>query len=68
MAEHVLKTYATRWPYRATPILPDRAQYDSARGYWLKDGMPLVAVDEFAESGRVTKKCDQETGEDQKGE
>ena len=68
MAEHVLMTYATRRPYRSVPVLPDHAQYDPARGYWLQDGTPLVTVDEFLEGGRGTKKCDQETGEDQKGE
>ena len=65
MAQHVLMTFATRRPYREPPTLPDHAQYDAVRGYWLTDGMALVATDEFAQT---TKKCDQETGEDQKGE
>lgn len=68
VADHILMTYATRRPYRASPALPEGAQYDPARGYWLKDGAPLLTSREFAEGGRVTKKCDQETGEDQKGE
>ena len=68
MAEHVLLTYATRRPYRSAPVLPDHTQYDPASGYWLQDGTPLVTVDEFLEGGSATKKCDQETGEDQKGE
>lgn len=65
MAEHVLITYAIRRPYCATPAVPDNAQYDAERGYWTKDGMALVVASEFEET---TKKCDQETGEDQKGE
>ena len=68
MAEHLLMTYATRRPYRTTPELPSGALYDSAGGYWLQDGLPIVTVDEFANGGPTTKKCDQETGEDQKGE
>ena len=68
MVEHVLLSYATRRPYRATPAMPDRAHYDPAKGYWLKDGIPLVTSDEFLESVSASKKCDQETGEDQKGE
>ena len=68
MAEHVLMTYATRRPYRATPAMSDGARYDPVRGYWLKNDKPLVVAEEFAVGGPVTKKCDQETGEDQKGE
>ena len=68
MVEHILMTYATRRPYHAVPAVSDRAEYDPARGYWIKDGVPLVAGGEFLEVGPSTKKCDQETGEDQEGE
>ena len=66
MSEHILITYATRRPYREVPAMPDRTHYDSTAGYWLKNGSPLIAVDD--EFGPRTKKCDQETGEDQKDE
>ena len=66
MAEHVLITSAIRRLYRTAPIMPDRAEYDRARGYWLKDDKPLVTTTEFTENRR-TKKEDQETMEDQKG-
>ena len=65
MAEHILVTCATRRPYDITPALPDGIQYDAARGYWTKDGVALVVGGEYEQT---TKKCDQETGEDQKGE
>lgn len=68
MADHILMTYAVRRPYQASPTMPDRAQYDHRRGYWLKDGEPLVTTSEFLNGTSTTKKCDQETGEDQKGE
>lgn len=67
MPEHILITKATRCLYRTAPTMPDRAEYDPARGYWLKDDKPLVTTVEFAE-GMETKKADQETGEDMKGE
>jgi len=67
MAQHILISCATRRPYRDIPTIPDGAHYDSAKGYWLKDSGPLVTADAFA-AGPVTKKCDHETGEDQKGE
>lgn len=68
MAEHVLLTYATRRPYRTAPVMPDGVQYDPVKGYWLKNDTPLLTTKEFLEGDRVSKKCDQETGEDQKGE
>ena len=68
MVEHVLLTYATRRPFHETPTLPEHAQYDAAKGFWTKHGVPLVNTEEFADDKRVTKKCDLETGEDQKGE
>jgi hypothetical protein len=68
MPEHVLVKYAKRRPYQVTPRVPEGARYDPVRGYWLRSGSPLVTAEEFAQGGPVTKKCDQETGEDQKGE
>ena len=68
MLEHILMTFATRRPYHAVPVASDCIQYDPARGYWIRDGVPFVTSDTFEESEFCTKKCDQETGEDQKGE
>lgn len=61
-------TYAVRRPYRTTPVMPPEAQYDSVRGYWSLSGVPLVSSREFGDGEWTTKKCDQETGEDLKGE
>jgi hypothetical protein len=68
VTQHILMTRATRRPYREAPVLPDNVEYDVARGYWITNGAPLVRSRAFAEQARVTKKCDQETGEDQKSE
>lgn len=67
MSQHILITFATRRPYRQVPAVPEGACYDPAKGYWLVGNAPLVTADAFA-GGPVTKKCDHETGEDQKGE
>ena len=67
MPLHVLLSYATRRPYQETPNLPEGIVYDPVQGIWISNGEPLVHSDEFAK-GPATKKCDQETGEDQKGE
>ena len=68
MAAHILMTSATRRPYRDTPTLKAQVRYDPAKGYWLKGNTPLVVTEEFLEGDYGTKKADQETGEDQKGE
>ena len=45
--------------------MPDDVEYDAARGYWTRDGVPLVRM----QGARpATKKADIETGEDMKGE
>ena len=68
MIPHVLMTYAARRPYRATPAMPAGTQYDSVKGYWTLSGAPLVSSVDFSAAGCTGKKCDQETGEDLKGE
>lgn len=62
---HILLTNAVRRPYR-DPKMSKRAVFDSTAGLWMVDGKPLVTSNEF--SALKTKKADQETGEDQKGE
>jgi hypothetical protein len=67
MNSHVLLARATRRPYSARPEMPAEVRYDDVRGCWMRDDKPLIE----AGDGRfvpTTKKCDQETGEDQKGE
>lgn len=44
--------------------MPPGAVYDSTRGYWVKDGKPMVLNPEYRPT---TKKHDIETGEDMKG-
>jgi hypothetical protein len=65
---HILVAKAVRRPYRELPTLPPNATYDLAGGCWLLGNKPLVTSDEFLAGAPVSKKCDQETGEDQKGE
>ena len=65
LAEHLLITYATRRPYRNTPSIPNGAEYNVERGYWIQGDTALIQTEGLK---GTTKKCDQETGEDQKGE
>jgi hypothetical protein len=68
VAEHVLLKHATRRPYRDVPELPEGAIYEPALGFWTLKGEPLVRSVQAGSPRPATKKCDQETGEDQKGE
>lgn len=68
MIEHLLLKLATRKPYMQSPAYPANAEYDGELGYWTLDGQPLVFSPEFLNGPQVSKKCDQETGEDIKGE
>jgi hypothetical protein len=67
MNSHILIQYAKRKPYSQNPEMPEGSTFDSKKGYWTSDNVPLVSPG--SEYGAlVSKKCDQETGEDQKGE
>lgn len=64
LTQHPLIELAKRKPYAERPEMPPGATYSDQEGVWLVDGAPAARL--FG--GPVTKKCDQETGEDQKGE
>ena len=64
---HILLERAFIYPKPLTIKDPDNCKYDEVSGYW-KDSKGNAAI--ISESFRAgeTKKCDIETGEDQKGE
>ena len=65
---HVLLDKAVRKPYKEIPEMPAGSVYDTKLGYWKLNGEALVTSSDPAITKLGTKKCDQETGEDQKGE
>ncbi len=67
MTQHILIEHAKRRPFSASPEMPERSLFDTAKGYWMSEGKPLVSPGSKY-GALVSKKCDQETGEDQKGE
>ncbi|NRA87642.1 MAG: hypothetical protein HRU28_09645 [Rhizobiales bacterium] len=67
MTQHILIQHAKRKPFSASPEMPERSLFDTAKGYWVSEGEPLVSPGSKY-GALVSKKCDQETGEDQKGE
>ena len=44
MPDHILIRRATRTPYMGVPPMPDDVEYGAARGYWTRDGVPLVRM------------------------
>lgn len=42
MIMHIMIDLASRHPSRETVDMPPGAVYDPARGYWVKDGKPMV--------------------------
>lgn len=59
---------AIRRPYTSIPEMDKSVEYNPEKGYWMTNQTPLVLSEEYRNGGQNTKKCDQETGEDQKGE
>lgn len=63
---HILISKATRKPYNEMPDLPEGVRYDPSLGFWKLGNQAFVESNDF--EAQKTKKCDLETGEDQKGE
>ncbi len=68
MKEHILleKSFVYDSPERS--LTPDNCHYDRESGFWRMDKTEeVMMISDYAEKPE-TKKCDVETGEDQKGE
>ena len=64
---HILLEKAFTYSEPLTVREPDNCSYDEVSGYWrTHDGNAAIMSESFRAG--ETKKCDVETGEDQKGE
>lgn len=65
---HILLDRAWAYEVDRRNLAPEACTYDMAQGRWVlsASGIPLVETPGY--QGPSTKKCDIETGEDQKGE
>ncbi len=68
MDAHIILLKAHRSAHRDFPDMPPGATYDIAAGVWMLGGKPLVIQSDSALGPAASKKADQETGEDRKGE
>lgn len=68
MKKHILLENAFRYNEPSVVLPPSGCSFDSQRGYWIKNktGEAMMLSDDNC--NLQTKKCDRETGEDQKGE
>lgn len=67
MMNHILLEKAFIYPLPKSDPDMSGMTYDNKRGFWVQgNGKPAVSDPAF--SGPRSKKCDIETGEDQKGE
>lgn len=68
MREHVLIEKAFMFDNVKEPTKPKGCYYDRSVGLWRVDGTGEVMMLSDSFDKPATKKCDIETGEDQKGE
>jgi hypothetical protein len=68
MKKHILLDRAISYKFPETVASPKDCIYDPVVGYWVnkKTGIAMMLSD--SPEKMETKKCDVETGEDQKGE
>lgn len=68
MKEHILLENAHRYAEPSESIYPDGYLFQEIQGYWTNSTTGEVMM--LSEDPRrpLSKKCDRETGEDQKGE
>jgi len=68
MREHVLLDKAYEYENVPKELRPNNCYYDRADGLWrVKGTKSIMMVSDYAQKPQ-SKKCDIETGEDQKGE
>lgn len=68
MKEHLLIEKAYIYPVPRQQLKVEGCKYDRKNGYWIQEETGEPMVFDRRHPGPQTKKCDIETGEDQKGE
>ena len=65
---HILLELARRYPEPTDGLMPSGCTFQETCGYWVKNGSNEVMMLSDDPRRPYSKKCDRETGEDQKGE
>ena len=68
MKEHIILEKAKRYNQSNKPVISNECAYDSQRGFWIDNTSNTAMMKNDSCPKPTSKKCDVETGEDQKGE
>jgi len=68
MKEHILLDKAFRYSVPIEEPIPQSCTFQEKQGYWTRNSTGEIMMLSDDSRRTVTKKCDRETGEDQKGE
>ncbi len=68
MKEHILVEKAFRYSEPTVEPVPINCTYQMKKGYWINNSTGEVMMLSSDQQRPQSKKCDRETGEDQKGE
>lgn len=68
MKEHILLEKTFRYPESKVDPMPQNCTYNTKKGYWIKNDTAEALMLSDDPRRPQSKKCDIETGEDQKGE
>ena len=68
MKKHILLEKAFRYPVPIVEPIPQNCTFQEKQGYWTTNSTGEIMMLSNDPGLPVTKKCDRETGEDQKGE
>lgn len=68
MAKHILLEQAFKYDVSISEGEPEGCTFNQRRGYWVSDLTGQALMESDAPRPSISKKCDRETGEDQKGE
>ncbi len=68
MKEHIILQKAKKYDISNQNLIPNGCSYKAKNGYWVENSSNVAMMKSDNPQKPVTKKCDIETGEDQKGE
>lgn len=68
MKDHILLEKAKKYDTSNQNLIPNCCSYKSKEGFWVDNSSNIAMMKSDIPQKPTTKKCDIETGEDQKGE
>lgn len=68
MKDHILLDKAKKYDIPSSILIPNGCSYKAKEGFWVDDSSNIAMMKTDKPQKPTSKKCDIETGEDQKGE